>query len=48
MLTSYEAMFGSLTKEIATPRIKKDHHEIDTSDFLHDLGIKPYQSLIGT
>jgi hypothetical protein len=48
MLTNYETMFGSNPKEFATPMIEKDHPEIDTSDLLDDLGIKHYQSLIGS
>ena len=47
MLINYETMFGSKPKEFGTPMIEKDHPEIDTTEFLDQLGIKQYQSLIG-
>jgi hypothetical protein len=41
-------MFGSYPKEFDTPLIEKDHPEIENSDLLDSLGIKHYQSLIGS
>jgi hypothetical protein len=40
-------MFGYNPKDCATPLLELDLPEIDTSDFIDDLGIKQYQSLIG-
>jgi hypothetical protein len=40
-------MFGSKHKEAANPMLEKDRPESDTSDFLHKLGNKKYQPLIG-
>jgi hypothetical protein len=48
MLINYKTMFGSKCKENSTPMAEKDHPEIDDSEFLDNLGIKQYQSLIGT
>jgi hypothetical protein len=41
MLTNYETMFGNYPNEFGTPKVEKDHPDID------GLGIKQYQSLIG-
>lgn len=47
MLINYERMFDSKPKEFSTPMVDKDHPEIDDTEFLDELGIKQYQSLIG-
>ncbi len=47
MLDNYSRMFDGLPREVATPLIKGDHPELDTSHELDSDGIKVYQSLIG-
>ena len=48
MIINYEVMFGEKPKEYSSPIDEKDHPEIDTSEELDEMGIKRYQSLIGT
>ena len=45
---NYERMFGEKPKKAASPLVKGDHPELDTSDLLDTAGQKTYQSLIGS
>ena len=47
-LDAFDKMFGHLPREYSSPLEKNDHPEIDESPELDTIGIKKYQSLIGT
>jgi hypothetical protein len=47
MLENYRRIFGTNPKQAASPLIKGDHPEVDTSELLGFEDIKIYQSLIG-
>ena len=49
MVKLYERMFGSKPVEkVQSPLERRDHPELDTSEFLDNKGIEHYQSLIGS
>ena len=47
MMANYRRIYGTNPKEYASPILKGDHPELDTSDLLDDENTKIYQSLIG-
>jgi hypothetical protein len=47
MMDQFKNMFSDNPKEYTSPLEKGDHPEIDTSDELHQEGIKKYQTMIG-
>ena len=48
MKESYTRMFGTAPKEFSSPLENNDHPELDTTEELDEIGIKKYQSLIGS
>ena len=48
MKDSYIRMFGTAPKEASSPLEGNDHPELDTSEELDEVGVKKYQSLIGS
>ena len=49
MVDSYVRMFGKQPDQnVTSPLVRNDHPELDTTEELDEIGIKKYQSLIGS